>query len=101
MTKAKKAVFKRSKESNAAQLLGVTITAINAAKDLVSINLAKGILGMLANILIIAQSRASPINMCDIINRVLQTATEIATKDDLQGSLGEALSELREWAKPV
>ncbi|KAG1731570.1 hypothetical protein EDB19DRAFT_1912474 [Suillus lakei] len=116
MTKTKKPIFKRSKNgnakrsssetrdsgSNAVQLLGVAITAINTTKDLVPINLAKGILGTLANILIVAQSVIKNksdfqaiVDMCETIRRVLQRATEIATKDDLQGSLGEALSELR------
>jgi hypothetical protein len=39
------------------QLLGVTIAAINTTKDLVPIDLARGILGTIANILIIAQVR--------------------------------------------
>jgi hypothetical protein len=39
------------------QLLGVTIAAINATKDLVPIDLAKGILGTIANILAVAQVR--------------------------------------------
>lgn len=34
--------------------LGVTISAINATKDLVPTDLAKGILGTIANILILA-----------------------------------------------
>jgi hypothetical protein len=37
------------------QLLGATISAIHITKDLVPIDLAKGILGTIANILIIAQ----------------------------------------------
>ena len=39
------------------QLLGATISAINTTKDLVPIDLVKGILGTIANILIIAQVR--------------------------------------------
>jgi hypothetical protein len=38
-------------------LLGVTIAAINTTKDLVPIQLVKGILGTIANILTIAQVR--------------------------------------------
>jgi len=41
------------------QLLGVTISAVNATKDLVPIDLAKGILGTIANILTLAQVRWS------------------------------------------
>jgi hypothetical protein len=42
---------------NVVDLLGVTIAAINTTKDLVPIQLAKGILGTIANILTIAQVR--------------------------------------------
>jgi hypothetical protein len=34
------------------------------------------------------------VQKCETIRRVLERATEGATKDDLQGSLGVALSEL-------
>lgn len=46
---------KQSQDDSVTQLLGVTITAIHITKDLVPINLAKGILGTIANILTIAQ----------------------------------------------
>ncbi|KAJ8585535.1 hypothetical protein M405DRAFT_844470 [Rhizopogon salebrosus TDB-379] len=88
-------------------VLGVTIAAINTTKDLVPIQLAKGILGTIANILTIAQvlkpvqsviknksDFLEIVQKCDAIRRVLERATEGATKDDLQGSLGIALSEL-------
>ena len=42
-------------DDHAVDLLGSTITVVNAAKDLVPIALAKGILGTIANILTIAQ----------------------------------------------
>jgi len=44
-------------DSHAVDLLGPTITAINTAKDLIPIDLVKGILGTVANILTIAQVR--------------------------------------------
>jgi hypothetical protein len=44
-------------DDSLSQLLGITIAAINTTKDLVPIDLAKGILGTIANILIIAQVR--------------------------------------------
>ncbi|KAJ8591010.1 hypothetical protein M405DRAFT_815025 [Rhizopogon salebrosus TDB-379] len=82
-------------------LLGITIAAINVTKDLVPIELAKGILGTIANILTIAESVIKNksdflviVQKCDTIRRVLARATEGATKDDLRGSLGVALSEL-------
>jgi len=46
-----------SQDDSMSQLLGVTIAAINATKDLVPIDLAKGILGTIANILTLAQVR--------------------------------------------
>ncbi|KAJ8584434.1 hypothetical protein M405DRAFT_884319 [Rhizopogon salebrosus TDB-379] len=82
-------------------VLGITIAAINTTKDLVPIQLAKGILGTIANILAIAQSviknKSDFLELaqkCDTIRRVLERATKGTTKDDLQGSLGVALSEL-------
>ncbi|KAG1874952.1 hypothetical protein F4604DRAFT_1680811 [Suillus subluteus] len=49
-------VTEESQDDSISQLLGVTIAAINATKDLVPIDLAKGILGTIANILTLAQS---------------------------------------------
>lgn len=45
-----------SQNDTVSQLLGITIAAINVTRDLVPINLAKAILGTVANILTIAQS---------------------------------------------
>ncbi|KAJ8585526.1 hypothetical protein M405DRAFT_883777 [Rhizopogon salebrosus TDB-379] len=82
-------------------LLGVTIAAINTTKDLVPIQLAKGILGTIANILTIAQSVIKNksdflgiVQQCETIRGVLERATKGITNDELQGSLGVALSEL-------
>ncbi|KAG1724363.1 hypothetical protein EDB19DRAFT_1834219 [Suillus lakei] len=79
----------------------VTISAINATKDLVPTDLAKGILGTIANILILAQSVIKNksdflaiVKKCEAIRKVLERATKDATEDDLQGSLGDALFEL-------
>ncbi|KAG1830597.1 hypothetical protein EV424DRAFT_1553749 [Suillus variegatus] len=94
-----------SKESlqddNAMQLLDVAIMAINITKDLVPIDLAKGILGTVTNILIIAQSVIKNksdfqaiVDKCETIREILERATKHATNDDLRGYLGHALSQL-------
>ncbi|KAG1838152.1 hypothetical protein DFJ58DRAFT_846187 [Suillus subalutaceus] len=92
-----------TKESsdNAMQLLGITIAAINITRDLVPIDLAKGILGTVANILIIAQSVIKNqsdfqaiVDKCETIREILERATKHATDDDLRGYLGHALSQL-------
>jgi len=88
-------------DDNAMQLLDVTITAINITKDLVPIDLAKGILGTVANILIIAQSVIKNqsdfqaiVDKCETIREILDRATKHATDNDLRGYLGHALSQL-------
>ncbi|KAG1855952.1 hypothetical protein F4604DRAFT_1932094 [Suillus subluteus] len=106
-TKGKKAEihislpYKQSQNDNVVQLLGATISAINATKDLVPINLAKGILGTIANILTIAQSVIKNksdfqviANKCKTIREILERVTKGATKDNLQGYLGHALTQL-------
>ncbi|KAG0693020.1 P-loop containing nucleoside triphosphate hydrolase protein [Suillus ampliporus] len=92
---------KDSQDDNVNQVLGATIAAINITKDLVPIDLAKGILGTVANILSIAQSVIKNksdflviAHKCETIRKVLERATKNATADDLLGSLGDALSEL-------
>ncbi|KAG0697469.1 hypothetical protein DFH29DRAFT_856929, partial [Suillus ampliporus] len=93
--------IKDSQDDNVNQVLGATIAAINVTRDLVPIDLAKGILGTVANILIIAQSVIKNksdflvlANKCETIRKVLERATKNATENDLRGSLGDALSEL-------
>ncbi|KAG1834674.1 hypothetical protein DFJ58DRAFT_821287 [Suillus subalutaceus] len=83
------------------QLLGVTIAAINATKDLVPIDLVKGILGTIANILTIAQSVIKNksdfqviADKCETIREILEGVTKEATQDDLRGHLGHALTQL-------
>ncbi|KAG1874971.1 P-loop containing nucleoside triphosphate hydrolase protein [Suillus subluteus] len=100
-TKHPSAEDKQSQDDNVVQLLGATISAINATKELVPIDLAKGILGTITNILTVAQSVLKNksdflgiIKKCATIRNVLERATKDATEDDLQGSLGNALSEL-------
>ncbi|KAJ8584215.1 hypothetical protein M405DRAFT_866417 [Rhizopogon salebrosus TDB-379] len=90
----------KSQDDNAIQLLSVTIAAINTTKDIVPVGLAKGILGTITGILTIVQSMiknradfSTIIKKCDTIRRVLERATKEATDDDLQGSLGYAISE--------
>ncbi|KAG0692893.1 P-loop containing nucleoside triphosphate hydrolase protein [Suillus ampliporus] len=92
---------KDSQIDNVIQLLSATIAAINVTRDIVPINLAKGILGTVANILSIAQSvirnKADFLviaHKCETIRKVLERTTKNATMDDLLGSLGDALSEL-------
>ncbi|KAG1821451.1 hypothetical protein EV424DRAFT_1556078 [Suillus variegatus] len=81
-------------DDDAMQLLDVAITAINITKDLVPIDLAKGILGTVANILIIAQDSEAIVDKCETIREILERATKHATDDDLRGYLGHALSQL-------
>ncbi|KAG2126922.1 hypothetical protein DEU56DRAFT_534411 [Suillus clintonianus] len=92
---------KEFKDDNVIHLLGVTISAINATKDLVPIDLAKGILGTIANILTIAQSVIKNqsdfqaiVEKCETIREILERATKDATNNDLRGYLGHALSQL-------
>ncbi|KAG1841450.1 hypothetical protein DFJ58DRAFT_845027 [Suillus subalutaceus] len=92
---------KQSQDDNVIQLLGITISAINATKDLVPIDLAKGILGTIANILTVAQAVIKNksdfqaiADKCETIRDILERATEGATKDDLKGYLGHALTQL-------
>ncbi|KAG0695419.1 hypothetical protein DFH29DRAFT_270503 [Suillus ampliporus] len=75
--------IKDSQDENGGQLLDTTITAINIAKELVPIDLAKGILGTVANILIVAQSVIKNqsdfqaiVNHCMNITRILERATK-------------------------
>ncbi|KAG2143129.1 P-loop containing nucleoside triphosphate hydrolase protein [Suillus cothurnatus] len=100
-TRSDSSTSRNKKDDNVIQLLGVTISAINATKDLVPTDLAKGILGTIANILILAQSVIKNksdflaiVKKCETIRNVLERVTKDATEDDLQGSLGNALSEL-------
>ncbi|KAG1724988.1 hypothetical protein EDB19DRAFT_2043364 [Suillus lakei] len=93
--------IEESQDDSVSQLLGITIAAINATKALVPIDLAKGILGTIANILIIAQSVIKNksdfqaiADKCETIRQILESATKDATEDDLRGPLGHALSQL-------
>ncbi|KAG1764258.1 hypothetical protein EV702DRAFT_1205072 [Suillus placidus] len=90
-----------SQDDTVNQLLGDTIVAINFTRDLIPNDLAKGVLGTVANVLMIVQSViknksdfVAIVKKCEIIRKILERATKDATKDDLQGSLGDALSEL-------
>ncbi|KIK40487.1 hypothetical protein CY34DRAFT_807170 [Suillus luteus UH-Slu-Lm8-n1] len=93
--------IEEEQDDSMSQLLGVTIAAINTTKDLVPIDLARGILGTIANILIIAQSVIKNksdfqaiADKCETIRQILERATKDATEDDLRGHLGHALSQL-------
>ncbi|KAG1883858.1 hypothetical protein F4604DRAFT_1677564 [Suillus subluteus] len=87
---------KESQDNSMSQLLGITIAAINATKDLVPIDLAKGILRTIANILTIAQPYVytAIVDKCETIREILESATKEATEDDLRGHLGHALTQL-------
>ncbi|KAG1838165.1 hypothetical protein DFJ58DRAFT_861892 [Suillus subalutaceus] len=94
-------VSKELQDDSMSQLLGVTIAAINATKDLVPIDLAKGILGTIANILTLVQSVIKNksdfqaiADKCETIREILESATKDATEDDLRGHLGHALTQL-------
>ncbi|KAG0697455.1 hypothetical protein DFH29DRAFT_149418 [Suillus ampliporus] len=93
--------IKDSQDDNVIQSLGVAISAINATKDLVPIDLAKGILGTMVNILTIAQLVIKNksdfqviIDKCETIREILERATKDATDDDLPVYLRHALSQL-------
>ncbi|KAG1874932.1 hypothetical protein F4604DRAFT_1955274 [Suillus subluteus] len=88
-------------DNNMNQLLGVTIAAINVTRDLVPINLAKGILGTVANILMIVQSVIKNksdflaiVKKCKTIWEILERVTKNITDDNLPGYLAHALLEL-------
>ncbi|KAG1874958.1 hypothetical protein F4604DRAFT_727793 [Suillus subluteus] len=92
---------KESQDDNASQLLGATIVAINVTKDLVPIDLAKGILGTVVNILTIVQSVIrnksdflTIVNQCKAIKEILERVTKDTTNDNLPEPLAHALSEL-------
>ncbi|KAG1724979.1 hypothetical protein EDB19DRAFT_1948328 [Suillus lakei] len=97
-----------SQDDTMSQLLGATIAAINTTKDLVPIDLVKGILGTIANILIIAQSVINNksdfqaiASKCETIREILESATKDATEDNLQGYLGHALSQLNKLVNRI
>ncbi|KAG2360401.1 hypothetical protein BDR07DRAFT_1487061 [Suillus spraguei] len=92
---------KKSQDDSVTQLLDATILAINTTKDLVPIDLAKGILGTIANILTLAQSVIKNksdfqgiAEKCETIREILERVTKGTTEDDLRGYLGHALAQL-------
>ncbi|KAG2136845.1 hypothetical protein BD769DRAFT_1773893 [Suillus cothurnatus] len=92
---------KESQDDNASQVLGATIAAINVTKNLVPIDLAKGILGTVANILMIVQSVIKNksdflviVNQCKTIREILERVTKDTTNDNLPEYLARALLEL-------
>ncbi|KAG1791231.1 uncharacterized protein HD556DRAFT_1486695 [Suillus plorans] len=80
------------------QLLNVTIAGINAVQTIVPSDLAKGILGTVANILMVVQSviknksdfRAI-VNKCKTIGEILERVTKDTTNDNLPRYLVHAL----------
>ncbi|KAG1813546.1 uncharacterized protein BJ212DRAFT_396885 [Suillus subaureus] len=98
---------KQSQDDNVVQLLGATISAINATKDLVPIDLVKGILGMIVNILTVAQAVIKNksdfqaiADKCETIRDILEQATKGATKDDLKGYLGHCINSAQQVSRP-
>ncbi|KAG0692360.1 hypothetical protein DFH29DRAFT_1047824 [Suillus ampliporus] len=92
---------KDSPNDNVNQVLGPIIAAINVTRDLVRFDLARGILGAVADILTMVQSVIKNksdflvmANQCETIKRVLDEVIKDDTADDPQGSLRHALSEL-------
>ncbi|KAG1764503.1 hypothetical protein EV702DRAFT_108387 [Suillus placidus] len=97
-----------SQDDNLSQALAIAIVAINATKEIVPISLAKGILGTIANILIIAQSVIKNksdfqviADKCENIREILESATKEATEDDLRGYLGHALTQLNKTVNRI
>ncbi|KAG2358410.1 hypothetical protein BDR07DRAFT_1417880 [Suillus spraguei] len=93
----------QSQDINGAKILDAAISAINTTKDIVPIEMAKSILGIIAGILTVAQLRIKNesdfkaiVDMCDTIRDILERATKGATEDNLPGYLDHALSRLKE-----
>ncbi|KAG2353194.1 hypothetical protein BDR07DRAFT_1615088 [Suillus spraguei] len=94
---------KKLEADHIAERLNAAISAINATKDLVPIEMAKSILGIIASILTVAQLRIKNesdfqaiVDMCDTIRDILERATKGAAEDNLPGYLDHALSRLKE-----
>ncbi|KAG1842460.1 hypothetical protein C8R48DRAFT_39347 [Suillus tomentosus] len=100
-TKQPSSESKESLAENMAQLLDVTIAGISAVQTVVPSDLAKGVLGTVASILITVKSviknksdfRAI-VKKCKTIGEILKRATKDTTDDNLPGYLAHALSEL-------
>ncbi|KAG1837250.1 hypothetical protein C8R48DRAFT_766314 [Suillus tomentosus] len=100
-TKQPSSEIKESQAENMSQLLDVTIAGINAVQTVVPSDLAKGVLGTVASILMTVQSviknksdfRAI-VKKCKTIGEILKGATKDTTDDNLPGYLAHALSEL-------
>ncbi|KAG1899726.1 uncharacterized protein F5891DRAFT_394263 [Suillus fuscotomentosus] len=100
-TKQPSSEIKESQAENMSQLLNVTIAGINAVQTVVPSDLAKGILGTVANILMVVQSviknksdfRAI-VNKCKTIGEILERVTKDTTNDNLPRYLVHALSTL-------
>ncbi|KAG2109053.1 uncharacterized protein F5147DRAFT_760854 [Suillus discolor] len=93
--------IKEFRDEDVSQLLDVTIAAINITQNLIPIDLAKGILATVANILMIAQlviknksAFLALVNKCKTIREILERVTKDTTNDNLPGYLAHALSEL-------
>ncbi|KAG1840674.1 hypothetical protein C8R48DRAFT_765903 [Suillus tomentosus] len=100
-TKQFSSEIQESQAENMSQLLNVTIAGINAVQTVVPSDLAKGILGTVANILMVVQSviknqsdfRAI-VNKCKTIGEILERVTKDTTNDNLPRYLVHALSTL-------
>ncbi|KAG1805873.1 hypothetical protein EV424DRAFT_258798 [Suillus variegatus] len=93
--------IKESQCENMSQLLNATIAGINAIQIVVPSDLAKGILGTVANILMTVQSVVKNksdlrviVKKCKTIGEILERVTKDTTDDNLPRYLDNALSML-------
>ncbi|KAG2059330.1 hypothetical protein BDR06DRAFT_1003456 [Suillus hirtellus] len=100
-TKQPSSEIKESQAKNTSQLLNVTIAGINAVQIVIPSDLAKGVLGTVASILITVQSVIKNksnfwviVEKCKTIGEILKRATKDTTDNNLPGYLAHALSEL-------
>ncbi|KAG1842458.1 hypothetical protein C8R48DRAFT_837950 [Suillus tomentosus] len=84
------------------QLLDVAIAGISAVQIIVPSDLAKGVLGTVASILMTVQSVIKNksdfqaiVKKCETIGEILKRATKDITDDNLPGYLADALSKLK------
>ncbi|KAG0695412.1 hypothetical protein DFH29DRAFT_270033 [Suillus ampliporus] len=107
-TKQPSSETKDSPDDNVNQVLGPIIAAINVSRELVPFDLARGILGAVADILTMVQlviknksDFLDMANQCEAIRRVLDEVIKDDTADDPRQPLGHALSELNKTVSHI
>ncbi|KAG1805863.1 hypothetical protein EV424DRAFT_1578094 [Suillus variegatus] len=107
-TKQPSSELKESQAKNMNQLLDVTIAGINTVKIVVPSDLAKGVLGTVANILMTVQSVIKNksdfqviVKKCKTIGEILKRATKDTTDDNLPEYLAHALLELKSLVNDI